>query len=1068
MTNNKRDPLEGSPELPLSLNQRRQWIRYLQDKINPSFNISFTYLFKSGVDIELLRKSIQTLFEWHPLFYSKFKSRQGIPFMQIEPASPQIIEEEFNGSFLSHERKKILASLGNRSRQPINIEEGPLYKIFLIRDQNSCTYLHVIVHHIIFDGWSKKIFIEEIGKIYQSYKQKNKLSEHYIEDIFLDSKDESWANKREELSNFWKTYLEGCPLELKFPYDRIRLNDSKGIGQRTSFLIPEKNINILKRIAETENVTLFSIILSFTGLLFQQYSGQDDLTIGVHLANRLSDPGRQKSFGLFSSVSAVRIIKKKNFSFRDLLHHTARSLMDSINHSDLPIEKVLEIVNPVRIPHLNPLFQVSVSWLTGMNIPMYLGDVAGKRISLPAGVSPFDITFYMWEEGKEVKGDIEYNIELLSKSSILLLKNNFLELINLLSAYPDYKLAEVSVLSELDKRIIKKTNSTNVEITSELIHEQFQKQVIDDPLAIALIFENEEISRRELDQRANQLAWQLLAMGMTRGKTIGICLSRSPDMVIAVLAVLKSGCCYLPLDPSFPEQRIKFLVEDSKVELIISQHTIKSRLDNISSFKMLIIEEYKDLFVKFPLSKPDIQTSNEDPVYVMYTSGSTGNPKGVKIRHQSVVNLVNSMSNAPGISKADRILSVVSLSFDMSVYELFMSLCNGATLVLAPGYLLTDARAIIKLIENRDITILQASPTFWNMILGAGWKGKKDLLALTGGEPLGNKLARQLISRVRQLWNCYGPTETTVFSTCFRIENADAPILIGKPIDNTSIYIIDEMNRQLPVNVYGEIMISGMGVAHGYFNRKDLTEEKFMRLDNSEYAYKTGDLGRMLPNGNIEMTGRIDYQIKLRGYRIEPGEIESVLNELKGVRQSVVTLHNFEYNDSRIVAFLDVFPDFNRTSEEINRTISHSLPQYMMPAFYIRTNGFKLTPNGKIDRKNLDFNFDNAISSESTVSSKLTDTEKIIFDIWSEFLKTNDFNITDNFFDVGGNSLLAVAVSDKMEKILKTEIGLRTFFESPRIKDLAETIDNLEMKLEDKNSKDYDLNMDSEIIEGSI
>jgi amino acid adenylation domain-containing protein len=632
---------------------------------------------------------------------------------------------------------------------------------------------------------------------------------------------------------------------------------------------------------------------------------------------------------------------------------------------------------------------------------------------------------------------------------------------------PDIKLSEISIISGNDRKKLNEFNSTETPISDCLIQDFFEKQVILMPEKTAIISGSERLTYQELDKRANKLSNHLIHLGVVPGEAVGIYIERSAGMVISILGILKAGCCYLPLDPSFPIERLSYMFEDSGAKVIISQSSLKNKFKYFINATFVITDDEKKLINKYPSDKPDIKLNPHSLAYLLYTSGTTGKPKGVKVHHKAVVNFINSMSASPGINEKDTLLAVVTLSFDIAGFEIFVPISNGATIVVAEDQDITDGRTLINMIEQYNITIIQATPTFWGVLLSNGWNGKKDLKALCGGEALPSNLVKKLYPRVEELWNMYGPTETTIWSTCFEITDPDAPIYIGKPIDNTGIYILDKNNKCLPIGIIGEVAIGGLGVSKGYNNRPDLTAEKFIRFDNDQIIYKTGDQGRYLKDGNIELFGRNDNQVKIRGFRIELGEIESLLSQFKGINEVVIKVHEFDENDERLVAYLNVSEDFNIDTKELNRLIKEKLPSYMIPAAYKVMKGFPKTSNGKTDRKALLFDVKGSGGKENPDSVTMTSAEKIIYDIWCDVLKTKDISATDNFFNLGGNSLLAISVFSKIESAFKVKLSLRIFFDSPRIKDLAETIEITKRKLVDYEPDKKDRIL-SKIVKGEI
>jgi amino acid adenylation domain-containing protein len=606
-------------------------------------------------------------------------------------------------------------------------------------------------------------------------------------------------------------------------------------------------------------------------------------------------------------------------------------------------------------------------------------------------------------------------------------------------------------MTENGRKRIEEVNRTDFPIPDCLIQSFFEEQVKIRPDKVAVIYRDTKLTYKELDVRSNQLAWRLLSMNLHSGNNVGIFLERSVEMVISVLAVLKAGACYLPLDPIYPEDRIKYMVGNSDIEILISQDSLNTGFLHLPEHSIIIIDLERGMLNNFTKVKPNLNLTPHSFAYLLYTSGSTGKPKGIRIHHKAVVNFISSMIKFPGMDEDDILLAVTTLSFDISVLELFLSLSVGATIVIADTSDTTDGSSLINLIEKHKITFLQATPSLWNFLIACGWNGNRNLIAISGGEALPHNLLQQVFPKVRELWNFYGPTETTVWSTGMKITDPDAPVLIGKPIDNTKIYILDNEYKQLPVGAIGEICIGGLGVAKGYFTNAEITAQKFISFGEGNTIYRTGDLGRYHEDGNIEFIGRIDNQIKLNGFRIEPGEIEGVLGRLRGIREAVVKLHKFNENDERLVAFLNVENEPTLSNKEIIDKLELKLPNYMVPKFYKKVYGFPRMPNGKIKRNALFFDTSiDYMREEELEIDGFSQTEKIIYSIWCEALKTKNFLKTDDFFSIGGNSILALSVVSKITFVFNTKLSLRFFFDNPRIVDLAEVIDNQEQSLVQK------------------
>jgi tyrocidine synthetase-3 len=1037
--------LTEKTNLPLSFNQKRLWlISKLQPDV-PSYIIGVTYKFSGSLNREIFQKSIDILFQRHHIVFSVIKEVNGEPCCDIVPAKVDISFIDYSGLPENDRSEKVNNLINTDSRKVFNLQNGPLYRLYLIMTGRNEYYFRMSIHHIIFDGWSWSVLAKDLNYIYNSLIHNKEIDLKDIEfqqyDYAQWEKTSAGTQNKTESIEFWKDNLQDSSPILNFPYDYQRTDESSGRGGCETIQLSEDLSEKLRLIGKNADSSLFATMLSAFGIQMHKYSGEDDLNIGLPVAYR-PHSNLENIFGMFVNTVVVRLRYEKEFAFRDIIQMTNESALNAISHQDLPFEKVVEIVNPERSSNANPLFQVGFIWQNNLDVPIKLDGIESEKITGKERTSVFDITLALWENGKHIEGEIEYNLDILNSDTIVRLRDNFIHLIESMVGNPEKPISEISLISENDRKILDEFNRTEVAFPDLLIHNLFENQAGLIPSQIAVISGGEKLTYQELDNQSNQLANYLVDQGVIPGDIIGVCLERSVDMILSVLGILKSGCCYLPMDPSFPDDRIKYMYEDSGAKILISQSSLEEKFGQFNDTKIVLTDTDSEKIKLFKTDRPDLTISSQYLAYIIYTSGSTGKPKGVKVHHQAVVNFLNSMSKKPGFSKEDRLLAVTTLSFDISVLELFLPLISGAQLIIAEADDVSDGQKLSGLLGINDITVMQATPATWNILLSSGWTGKKNLKALCGGEAIQPGLIKELLPRVDTLWNMYGPTETTVWSTCKQLTDFIPPILVGTPIDNTTIHIIDKNNNQLPVGVIGEVCIGGIGVTKGYNNRPELTAEKFIPFENGQIIYKTGDLGRYLIDGNIELFGRIDNQIKLRGFRIEPGEIESLISRLPGVKEAVVKVHKFDDNDERLVAFINVDNEFKLTTEEIIVSLSQNLPSYMIPSFFQISDGFPRLPNGKINKKALILEIEESERKLEIDFDSLTTTQKKLIYIWEDILKIKNIHTSKNFFDTGGNSLLAIRILNKIKEDLGFTMSFKTFIAHPTIIQSGNYIDN--------------------------
>jgi amino acid adenylation domain-containing protein len=648
---------------------------------------------------------------------------------------------------------------------------------------------------------------------------------------------------------------------------------------------------------------------------------------------------------------------------------------------------------------------------------------------------------------------VMYDGERFEANAITRLLDHYRTLLEGLVHDPHRRVCEIPMLTQAERRqLLVEWNSTGAEYPQLCMHELFEAQVERAPDGIAVVFtstssgdgEEQQLTYRQLNDRAEQLARQLRSMGVKPGVLVGICMERSVEMVVALLGILKAGGAYVPIDPAYPAERVDFMIEDSAMSFLLTQDRLRDGLQQgrhrVASVEKLSLD-YSVEMIGGKRAQPD------DLAYVIYTSGSTGKPKGVEIQHRALVNFLHSMKHRPGLTPQDVLLSVTTISFDIAALELFLPLIVGARVVVVSREVAMDGRQLIEQLEQSGATVMQATPATWRMLVEEGWSGNKSLKLLCGGEALSPDLAKTLLERSGSVWNLYGPTETTVWSTAWKVESGSDRILIGRPIDNTEAYILDSNFEPVPVGVGGELYLGGDGVARGYRNRPEVTAERFVNNPfNKGFGsrmYKTGDWARYLPDGNIEIFGRIDDQVKIRGFRIEPREIEAVLREHPGVRQVVVTAREDEHLDKRLVAYVVPKAAPGPTAAELRDHLKSKLPEYMLPSAFVPLDALPLTPNGKVDRKALPLPDGGESRLTKDFVSPRAPTEEIIAGIFREILGVDEVSIDDNFFELGGHSLLAARIISRLRNAFHLELPLRVIFESPTPAGLADSVETL-------------------------
>jgi len=676
----------------------------------------------------------------------------------------------------------------------------------------------------------------------------------------------------------------------------------------------------------------------------------------------------------------------------------------------------------------------------------YLPSICVERLE---GLQDFkaphasELTLVMREDGSECLW--VYNAEVLDEESVVEMQQGFTAFLQGIVSNPQQPISDLPLLTGKQRQqLLVEWNATQTAYPKETcLHHLFEAQVERAPEAVAVVFEDKQLTYRELNRRANQLAHYLQHLGVGPEVLVGICVERSLDMVVGLLGILKAGGAYVPLDPAFPSERLAFMLQDAQAPVLVTQQRLLTQLPGQST-KVVCLDADVAVLVQNSEANPVSEVTSDNLAYVMYTSGSTGRPKGVQILHRAVVNFLLSMRERPGLTAEDSWLAITTLSFDIAALELFLPLLVGARLLVASRETAVDGAALAETLTWAGVTVMQATPITWRLLLAAGWQGQPDLKILCGGEALPPDLAQQLLPRAASLWNLYGPTETTIWSTLCKIEPADEVISIGRPIANTQVYLLDPQGQPVPVGVPGELYIGGDGLARGYMNRAALTAERFLphpwSPEPGARLYKTGDLARYRSDGTIEHLGRLDYQVKLRGFRIELGEIEAVLDRYAAVLQAVVVAREDMLGDKRLVAYVVAQPQQRPTVSDLRGHLQAKLPDYMVPSAFVLLEALPLTPNGKVDRRVLPPPEHTRSELQETFVAPRTSTEEVVAGIWSQILGIEQIGIHDDFIALGGDSLMAIQVIARLRRVLQVQLPLARFFEAGTIARVAKII----------------------------
>ena len=865
---------------PASFAQQRLWFL---DKFEPgsaAYNLPRAFRIVGPLNVDVLTRVFHAAVQRHASLRTVFESVDGEPRQVVLSDSdvkvPLIDLTELSAGKRESEALRIANEEG---KKPFDLSQGPLIRALLIRLGPETYILVLVMHHIITDGWSISRLFRDVTKCYAAF-TKNETPElpdlpiQYTEYAQWQQEYMSGKVLAREIEH-WKNTLAGAQTLLDLPTDHPRPPAHTWHGATEEISLNSATLAKLKALAQAENSTLFMVSMAAFQVLLWRYTNQESILIGTPIAGR-NEVEIEDMIGLFVNTLVFRTDFSTNMSFRDLIRQVRSFALEAYTHQDLPFEKLVEGLVPQRSLDTHPLFQVM---FTFQNMPKQVFEIPGlsiKEMDFDTGIAKFDLTLEAWEEDMGLHCRFEYNTDLFEHSTILRMFGHLERLIQAALENPDRPLAQLPIMSaEEREQVLVEWNQTATDYSRDhpqpCIHELFELQAESSPSAVALVAGKQELSYRELNQRSNQLARYLLSRGVGPEIPVGLCVDRGPGMVIGLLGILKAGGAYVPLDPKLPDDRLSFMLSDVKPRVVLTEQSLHR---GVFGSDPVLLDSDWELIARESKENPNKKLSPRTLAYVMYTSGSTGKPKGVLIEHGSVVNLLRSMQREPGLKRDDAMLALAIISFDMATPEMYLPLISGARMVIATSEDAVDGSRLWDLLSKSGVTSMQATPATCRLLLAAGWQGSPGLKILCGAEAVPAELARELTARSNSVWNVYGPTETTVWSTVYRVTGREEGVVpIGRPIANTSIYILDSHSNPVPVNVTGEIYIGGDGLARGYLNRPELTAERFVTNplvpNESRKLYRTGDLGRFRSNGKIEYLGRVDSQVKLRGFRIE-------------------------------------------------------------------------------------------------------------------------------------------------------------------------------------------------------
>jgi len=1021
-------PQQGSA--PLSFSQERMWLIQSLDPATTAYNMAIVLRIGGRLDIAALSGALGVLHERHAVLRSTIRLVDGLPQQEIGAApdrSLKIIDlrNQDAGEAMSEAVRLAEAD----ARTPFDLEQGPVMRSQLFRTGEQTSLLSLVLHHVAGDQWSMGVLGRELAALYNAALSGRQVKLPTLpvsyRDYALWQRSGLLEPEFERQLAYWRRKLANLP-SAELLTDRPRPSLPSLRGGFCQSAIPPALIGTLEQLGRSAGSTLFMSMLTAFATLVHRTTGQEDIPIGVPVANR-SQSATEGLVGTFVNTLVLRTDLSGNPSFGDALQRVRAIALEAFAHQDIPFDWLVQALGQRRDTSRAPLAQIMFNVT---NAPMHgiafdgldwepvLVDRGGAQFELSLAVDPI-VTRQL---------SVEYNTDLFDRSTIERFIGQYFTILEAAAATPETRLSALPLLSAAERGLLQSWNATEAPYPRDRIFARvFEDQAERTPEAIAVSFDGATLSYAQLNARANAIAQRLLTLGVCPGVLVAVCVPRSPSLLAALLGIQKSGGAYVPLDPDYPTQRLEYMLADSGAKVLVTAGAAPAGLEIPHSVATL------DALTEVGSAhNPPCVAVPQDTAYVIYTSGSTGKPKGVAVPHGALLNFLCSMQESPGLTAEDVLAAVTTASFDIAALELYLPLMVGARIELVSRATAADGSALAQLLVASGASVLQATPSSWRMLLEAGWSGRPGFRALSGGEPLPRDLADALLARVDTLWNLYGPTETTIWSTLDLVERDGAAVSIGRPIANTQVHILDQAGEPMPIGVAGEICIGGAGLATGYLGRPSLTAERFIPDSRSEQPgarlYRTGDLGYWGADGKLRHLGRLDHQVKIRGFRIELGEIETLLRGHEAVREAVVLSREAQPGDQRLIAYLVYREGEDHTPSDVRRYLRERLPDFMIPSIVMALQSLPLTPNGKVDRNALPEPFRTAPRAAARYIAPAPGVEQMIAEVWQSVLSVERVSAEDNFFELGGHSLLSLRVAQAVAQRTGYSMDPRTLF----------------------------------------
>ena len=1058
-------PRPPEEEPTLSFAQQRMWFLSQVEPESSVYNIPLSFSLKGKLDILSLEKSIQMIVQRHEVLRAQFPGKNGLPSQKISESVPRLALHDLRHLSESDRQATVRTMIEEEGLRPFDLVHGPVLRTILLQLSEQEYVFLLVMHHIVSDGWSLGIFCRELASCYEALSLNQPISLPRLPFQYADFAkwQKEWLKDEtlEQQLEYWREQLANLP-SVQLPTDYARSVGSASMGKLCEISIDKGLTDELYSLSYKEGTTLAITLLAAFQVLLARYTGEVDISVGSPIANR-NHPEIEGLIGLFVNSLVMRTDLSGDPSFREVLARVQQVSLKAYEHQDLPFEKLVEVLQPDRDLNQNPLFQVLFAV---QNIPYDGMTLPGLMVSPYANhmvTTSFDLECHVWENPQGLTLSLVYDTNLFEENTIARLGMHFQSLLGALVENPEKRIGSVSLIGkeEYEKILVTSREGKITFPHKGCIHELFERQVRQNPEAVALVWGNHEFTFDELNRRANQLGHYLKSIGVGPEVRVGLCLDRSPDLIIGLLGILKAGGAYVPIDPEFPRDRIQYLVQESGITALITLKKIVPLFpDTLPT--LICLDSDRCVYQQEPDTNVNVAMTNQNLAYVIFTSGSTGAPKGVMIQHSTLVNFIQGAVREYGIQPEDRMLQFASISFDASVEEVFCPLVGGATMVLRSDSMTDSIDHFLQECQEFEISVLDIPTAFWHSVVahlgeeGTTLPSSIRRIIIGGERAIPEKLQewRRVMGHTIPLFNTYGPTETTVAGTLVDVSKDDGlqPLVkevpIGQSYPNVQCLVLDECGQPLPIGMVGELFIGGAGVARGYSSRPDLTAAKFVPNPYDEEPgsrmYATGDRARFLPDGNLEFRGRVDRQVKIRGYRVELGEIEETLRQHQEIQDAVVVCLEGSANGHYLVGYVKPGPGINGAPGIIDgwrNFLREKLPHYMVPHALIMMESFPMTVQGKLDHRALPEPDRKDAGLDEVIGLPRNPIEEALIRIWQEVLKTDRVSIYDNFFELGGHSLLATQIVLRVSQQFQIQLPLRDIFNHPSLAELAQTIE---------------------------